>query len=54
MNGYVAAGYGITMATLAGYALRVVLRGRAVSRALRLQVLPGGALTPPTAVRERP
>lgn len=40
MNGYVAAGYGITLVTLALYALRVVLRGRAVSRALR--VPPGG------------
>lgn len=33
MNGYVAAGYGITLFTLAAYALRVVWRGRTLSRA---------------------
>ncbi len=32
MNGYVAAGYGITLATLALYAGRVLLRGRALTR----------------------
>jgi hypothetical protein len=31
---YVVAGYGITAVVLAGYALRVVLRGRALGRAL--------------------
>jgi heme exporter protein CcmD len=31
---YVAAGYGITFVVLAGYALRVVRRGRALARAL--------------------
>lgn len=33
MNAYVAAGYGVTLATLAGYALVVLRRGRALSRA---------------------
>lgn len=33
MNGYVAAGYGITLLTLGAYALRVVWRGRSLSRA---------------------
>lgn len=33
MNAYVAAGYGITLVTLAAYALRVVWRGRSLSRA---------------------
>lgn len=32
MNAYVAAGYGITLATLAAYAVRVVWRGRSLSR----------------------
>ena len=35
MNGYVAAGYGITLVTLALYALRVLRRGRSLSRAAR-------------------
>lgn len=35
MNGYVVAGYGITLATLAVYSLRVLRRGRALSRAAR-------------------
>ncbi|HVE47955.1 MAG TPA: hypothetical protein VNA57_14560 [Acidimicrobiales bacterium] len=34
MSGYVIAGYGITVVTLAAYSLRVVLRGRALVRAL--------------------
>jgi hypothetical protein len=34
VNGYVAAGYGITTIVLALYALRVVLRGRALRRGL--------------------
>ena len=34
MSGYVVAGYGVTVVTLAAYALRVVRRGRALSRAL--------------------
>ncbi len=32
MNAYVAAGYGITLLALAVYALRVLRRGRALSR----------------------
>ena len=32
MNAYVAAGYGITLVTLAAYALRVVWQGRSLSR----------------------
>lgn len=35
MNGYVAAGYGITLVTLAAYALRTLRRGRALSRTAR-------------------
>ena len=35
MNAYVAAGYGITLITLAAYALRTLRRGRALSRAAR-------------------
>jgi heme exporter protein D len=35
VNGYVAAGYGLTLVTLALYALRVVRRGRALARAAR-------------------
>jgi hypothetical protein len=35
MNAYVAAGYGITLATLGLYALRVLRRGRALSRTAR-------------------
>ena len=31
-DGYVLAGYGITLATLAWYALRVLHRGRALTR----------------------
>ncbi len=34
MNGYVAAGYGITFAALALYSLRVVLRERVLRRSL--------------------
>lgn len=34
MNGYVLGGYGVTLATLGLYALRLVLRGRALSRTL--------------------
>lgn len=34
MSGYVLAGYGVTVVTLAAYSLRVVLRGRALARAL--------------------
>jgi hypothetical protein len=34
VNGYVAAGYSITAAVLAVYSLRVILRGRALRRAL--------------------
>lgn len=34
MSGYVLAGYGVTVVTLAAYALRVVWRGRALTRAL--------------------
>jgi heme exporter protein D len=33
VNAYVAAGYGITLITLAAYALRTLRRGRALSRA---------------------
>lgn len=32
MNGYVAAGYGVTLLTLGAYALRVLRRGRALAR----------------------
>ena len=32
MSGYVVAGYGVTLVTLAVYAIRVVRRGRALSR----------------------
>jgi hypothetical protein len=32
MNAYVLAGYGLTLATLALYALRILRRGRALSR----------------------
>lgn len=32
MNAYVAAGYGITVVSIALYALRVVLRGRGLAR----------------------
>jgi hypothetical protein len=32
MNGYVAAGYSITLLTLVAYTLRVVLRARALGR----------------------
>jgi hypothetical protein len=32
VNGYVAAGYGIPLVTLAAYAAWVVVRGRALSR----------------------
>lgn len=35
MNGYVEAGYAIVMASLAGYALRLVRRRRVLERALR-------------------
>jgi heme exporter protein D len=35
VNGYVAAGYGITLLTLAAYALRTLRRGRSLSRAAR-------------------
>jgi heme exporter protein D len=35
VNGYVAAGYGITLLTLAAYALRTLQRGRSLSRAAR-------------------
>ncbi len=35
MNSYVAAGYGITLVTLAAYALRTLRRGRSLSRAAR-------------------
>ena len=35
MNGYVAAGYGITLVTLAAYALRTLARGRSLSRRAR-------------------
>ncbi len=35
MNAYVAAGYGITLVALALYALRVLRRGRALSRTAR-------------------
>ena len=34
MNSYVAAGYGVTLLTLAAYALRVVRRGRALARSV--------------------
>lgn len=37
MNAYVAAGYGITLATLAAYALRTLRRGRALARAVQDQ-----------------
>ena len=32
MNEYVAAGYGITVVSIALYALRILLRGRALAR----------------------
>ncbi len=35
MNGYVLSGYGLTVATLALYGARVLLRERAARRALR-------------------
>jgi len=34
MSGYVVAGYGVTVVTLAAYALRVVRRGRVLARSL--------------------
>lgn len=34
MSGYVVAGYGVTVVTLAAYALRVVRRGRVLTRSL--------------------
>lgn len=34
MSGYVVAGYAVTVVTLAAYSLRVVLRGRALTRSL--------------------
>ncbi|HUR22848.1 MAG TPA: hypothetical protein VMZ73_03145 [Acidimicrobiales bacterium] len=34
MSGYVIAGYGVTVVTLAAYSLRVVRRGRALTRSL--------------------
>lgn len=46
MNGYVAAGYATTVATLAGYALHVLRRGRVLrSRASAASAArgPGGA-----------
>ncbi len=42
MNAYVAAGYGITLFTLAAYALRVLWRGRSLSRAAS-EAAPGPA-----------
>ncbi|MDP9403769.1 MAG: heme exporter protein CcmD [Actinomycetota bacterium] len=35
MSGYVVAGYGVTVVTLAAYALRVVRRGRVLTRSLQ-------------------
>lgn len=35
MNGYVVAGYGVTLVTLAAYAVATLRRGRIVSRMLR-------------------
>ena len=40
-EGYVYAGYGVTLATLALYALRVLGRGRSLRRALRGTPDPG-------------
>ena len=34
MSGYVIAGYGVTVVTLAAYSLLVVLRGRVLTRSL--------------------
>ncbi len=34
MNGYVIAGYGITVATIVAYAARLLIRERALARAL--------------------
>lgn len=42
MNAYVAAGYGITLFTLAAYAVRVVWRGRSLSRSVS-EAAPGPA-----------
>ncbi|MGH9179977.1 MAG: hypothetical protein ACRD0N_15705 [Acidimicrobiales bacterium] len=43
-DGYVLAGYGITMGTLGLYAARVLWRGRALGRSLRERPPRGGAL----------
>jgi hypothetical protein len=40
---YVLAGYGITIATLAAYSLRVVLRGRALRRTFGPRDIAGNA-----------
>ena len=42
MNGYVAAGYGVTLLGLGGYAVHVLRRARAVAARLTDQAAPGG------------
>ncbi|MGH9183858.1 MAG: hypothetical protein ACRDZ9_08660 [Acidimicrobiales bacterium] len=41
MNGYVAAGYGVTVVTLATYSARVLWRGRRLARRVRARPAPG-------------
>ena len=52
-DGYVLAGYGITVGTLGLYALRVVLRGRALARSLP-RTGPAGGPVPGTERPEGP
>lgn len=53
MNPYVAAGYGVTLVTLALYAMHVLHRGRTLSR--DASPAPSGDAVPaPTPERERP
>lgn len=49
-EGYVYAGYGVTLATLGLYALRVLARGRALRRTLDAGAQPG----PPPAASPGP
>lgn len=49
-EGYVYAGYGVTLATLGLYALRVLARGRALRRTLDAGAHPG----PPPAASPAP
>ncbi|MDQ1402223.1 MAG: hypothetical protein QOG03_539 [Actinomycetota bacterium] len=40
MNGYVSLGYGVTLATLAVYTLRLMARSRALSKVLAPELAP--------------